>query len=346
MWIACASQAFASLMNAAVKKLHSVDPPISTVQLIVVRMGITYACCLIYMLSAGVPDPFLGPEGVRILLAFRGFTGFFSLLGMYYSLQYLSLSDATVLTFLAPSCTAIAGSLLLNEKFSVREALAGMSSLFGVVLIARPAFIFGVSSQDRASAGDIVSVAVERSTSSQRLVAVGVALVGVLGSTGSHISIRAIGKRAHPLHLLTSLSIQCVLVSTTYMIVTTSPFVIPARILGFFAQVLLTMGLQRETAGRGTLALYTQVIFATILERIFFKSVPSVLSVCGALIILTAALYVVLTKKTNSNDIVHKRPEEQALEEGTLENFEPGESILEDERLMPCDSIELRSIRA
>ncbi|KAF8881629.1 drug/metabolite transporter superfamily [Infundibulicybe gibba] len=321
-------------------------------------MGITYACCIIYMLSAGVPDPFLGPKGVRMLLVCRGFVGFFGLFGIYYSLQYLSLSDATVLTFLAPLCTAIAGSLLLGEKFSVREALAGIFSLFGVILIARPAFIFGAGSQDGTLAGDIVNVAMEKSTSSQRLVAVGVALVGVLGGTGAYISIRAIGKRAHPLHSLTSFSIQCVFVSTTYMIATKSPFIIPTRldwlgllmligIFGFIAQVLLTMGLQRETASRGSLALYTQIIFATILERIFFKSIPSLLSVFGTLIILTSALYVVLTKKQDSNTVVLNQPDEQALEEGLLENrsIEPGESVLEDKHPAARDSIELRSVR-
>ncbi|KAF8883038.1 hypothetical protein BD779DRAFT_899098 [Infundibulicybe gibba] len=334
-----ASQAFASLANVAVKKLHSIDPPTSTVQVIVARMGITYACCLIYMLSAGVPDPFLGPKGVRILLACRGSSAFLGLFGVYYSLQYLSLSDATVLMFLAPLCTAIAGSLLLNEKFSAREALAGMFSLFGVILIARPAFIFGVSlSQDRA----LMSVVVEKSTSSQRLVAVGVALVGVLGAAGAHISVRAIGKRAHPLHSLTSFSMHSTIVSAAYMIATKSPFVTPTHldwlglltligIFGLIAQVLLIMGLQRETASRGTLAIYTQVIFATILERIFFESIPSALSVCGTLIILTSALYVILMKKKDSNAVALNQPDEQVLGEGLLEtrNIEPGESVLE-----------------
>lgn len=50
---------------------------------------------------------------------------FFGLFGIYYSLVYLSLSDATVLTFLAPLCTTIAGSVFLGEKFSYREILAG-----------------------------------------------------------------------------------------------------------------------------------------------------------------------------------------------------------------------------
>lgn len=50
---------------------------------------------------------------------------FFGLFGMYYSLQYLSLSDATVLSFLVPMCTAIMGALILKESFSGKEALAG-----------------------------------------------------------------------------------------------------------------------------------------------------------------------------------------------------------------------------
>lgn len=69
------------------------------------------------------------------------------------------------------------------------------------------------------------------------------------------------------------------------------------------------MGLQRETAGRGTMAVYTQVrllfarlhlhsylqylkiVFATILQKIFLKSTPPLLSIVGTLIILGSALY-------------------------------------------------------
>jgi drug/metabolite transporter (DMT)-like permease len=47
------------------------------------------------------------------------------LFGVYYSLIYLSLSDAIVITFLVPTTTAIAGYLLLGESLSRREILAG-----------------------------------------------------------------------------------------------------------------------------------------------------------------------------------------------------------------------------
>lgn len=81
------------------------------------------------------------------------------------------------------------------------------------------------------------------------------------------------------------------------------------------SQILLARGLQRETASRGTLALYTQVrkcchhsnsksknnglnfkfsklLFATVLERLIFGTVPSLLSILGAAIIMSSAIYI------------------------------------------------------
>lgn len=68
--------------------------------------------------------------------------------GLYYSLQFLSLADATVITFLGPLATGLLGLLVLAEPFTLREAFGGIISLSGVVLIARPAFIFGRKAAD------------------------------------------------------------------------------------------------------------------------------------------------------------------------------------------------------
>ena len=89
-----------------------------------------------------IPDPLLGPKGVRTLLVFRGLTGyeslqqhvphalsrcrrFIGLSGMYFSLQYLSLSDTMVLTFLTPILTGFSGAVFLKEPLSLKEVLAG-----------------------------------------------------------------------------------------------------------------------------------------------------------------------------------------------------------------------------
>ncbi|KAI5119676.1 hypothetical protein M0805_009620 [Coniferiporia weirii] len=300
------SQLFFALMHTSVKILNSLDPPISALELVAVRMAVTYICCVAYMIWKRIPDPLIGPEGVRLLLVFRGFSGFLRVFGVYYSLQYLSLSDATVLTFLSPFSTALAGHFVLNEVFSRREAAAGALSLIGVILIAQPQLVFGGSISEKLFADTADEV-----TPAQRLLAVGVALLGVLGATGVYTSIRAIGKRAHPLHSLMYFSSHCVLASLLGMLIVRETPIFPFRfawvalfllvtIFGFLAQesVFLTMGLQRESAGRGTLAIYVQIIFASVLEQIFFHTIPSALSVAGTIIILGSAIFVALTKKS------------------------------------------------
>lgn len=302
------AQLFLSFMNVAVKKLNRIDPPVTALQLIIVRMSITWICSVTFMLATGVPDPLRGPEGVRLLFVVRGLSGFFGLFGIYFSLKYLSLSDATVLTFLSPLCTAAAGALLLGEKFSRKEAFAGLVSLCGVVLIARPPFIFG--NDNKEPTGGILEISAGDVTPEQRLAAVGMGLVGVLGATGAYTSLRAIGKRAHPLHSLVMFSFYSVAGASIGMIATDTPFIVPTRlewlgmlimigVFGFFAQILLTMGLARETAGRASMGMYSQIVFATILERVFFHTVPSVPSFIGTFMIISCALYVALTKKSS-----------------------------------------------
>jgi hypothetical protein len=43
------SQAFYASMNVAVKTLNSLEPPVPPIELIMVRMIITYVCCVSYM---------------------------------------------------------------------------------------------------------------------------------------------------------------------------------------------------------------------------------------------------------------------------------------------------------
>jgi drug/metabolite transporter (DMT)-like permease len=127
MLLIIVAQFFFVCMNLGVKQLDNLDMPMHTLELIAVRMGITLACCVLYMMAMKIPDPFLGPKGVRLLLVNRGLCGFFGLFGMYYSLQYLSLADATVLSFLSPLAAAIGGYIVLKEPYSRHEAFAASS---------------------------------------------------------------------------------------------------------------------------------------------------------------------------------------------------------------------------
>lgn len=154
------------------------------------------------------------------------------------SLLYLPLADATVITFLAPSLACWACSYLINEPFTRIEQIAAYVSLFGVILIARPVSLFssmkhtgdavppvsggseiissvsnGTLETTQHSAGTYDNV-----TPTQRATAVGVALLGVIGTAGAFTSIRWIGKRAHPLLSVNYFASWCVIVSVVMMI--------------------------------------------------------------------------------------------------------------------------------
>lgn len=182
-----------------------------------------------------VPDPLLGPKEVRGWLALRGenelrwfrssrctpkakpsrslgVVGFFGLFGSYTSLQYLSLSDATVLGFLAPTVTAVLAGIFLREPYTFREATAGIVSLGGTILVAQPAFLFGSASHDEPGV-----------TPEQRIMAVGVALLGVLGASAAYVTLRNIGSRAHALHGVQYFCMWCTIVSLAM------PFVVPSQ---------------------------------------------------------------------------------------------------------------------
>ncbi|KAF8634724.1 hypothetical protein AX15_000740 [Amanita polypyramis BW_CC] len=289
------------------------------------------------MYYAKINDPVLGPLGVRILLCFRGLAGFFGIFGLYFSLQYLSLSDAIVLTFLTPLCTAISGSVLLKEKFTAREALAGVVSLVGVVLIAQPPFLFGAGIHRGEKELRSIEIPNEAEVSTaQRMVAIGGALVGVAGATCEYTLIRAIGKRAHPLHNIVYLSVFCVIASSIGMVATHTSIIIPTRwsfvgmlflvgVFGFCAQTLMTMGYQLENIGHSSMGVYTGIIFALILGRIIFGTVPSILSLLGTVLILGSAIYVAVMKNSGTegaegkNKIITASEGEEDVEIGLLE---------------------------
>ncbi|KAJ1303806.1 hypothetical protein OPQ81_008228 [Rhizoctonia solani] len=296
-------------MNLSVKFLTVLDDPVPTLEVVAIRMFITYVCCQVYMFAAGVPDPILGPKGVRKWLVIRGVVGFFGLFGLYYSLHYMSVSDATVLTFLAPTVTAAFGFLFLREAVSWKQAVAGLASLVGVVLIAKPTSLFGGS--DRADTGAGAGGPIV--TEAERMVAVGVAMLGVLGASAAYISIRVIGKRAHPMHTMSYFSLWCVVVSVIGGIATHGHWVFPRQwtwigmliivgLFGFCAQLLLTLGLQRETASRGSMVLYIQIVFSLVFERIAFGVSPSGLSLLGTCVIIASAIYVALNKPSKDTN--------------------------------------------
>jgi hypothetical protein len=101
------------------------------------------------------------------------------------------------------------------------EQIAAYVSLFGVVIIARPMSLFAfLSHSDHSTptaSGNNGTTGLEHVTPAQRAAAVGVAMMGVIGSAGAYTTLRWIGKRAHPLISVNYFATWCTIVSIVMM---------------------------------------------------------------------------------------------------------------------------------
>ncbi|WWD18941.1 hypothetical protein CI109_103397 [Kwoniella shandongensis] len=315
------SQLFMVFMSLTVKYFLSTTH-ISTFTLIFVRMGITSVCCIVSSwLVRKDPNPILGPEGIRMKLVQRGIFGWIGLLSSYQSLRGLTVSDSVTIQFLSPTVTAILGYVFLKETMNRREVLAGLCCLTGVVLVSRPPFLFGGMGEDvgvippdegGGTRLDLPSIGLpgegdtEGIETPERAVAVAWAFMSVLGASVAYTTIRSIGNKAHALHSIGYFSYMCTITCGLWLLVDPKPlvwvestrdflFIVAIGFFGFVYQMLLTMGLQREKAGRAGLALYLQVVFALVLEFVLWHTIPSFLSALGTTIILVSAFWAALS---------------------------------------------------
>ena len=182
---------------------------------------------------------------------------------MYYSLQYLPLSDATVITFLAPIVACWACSVLIHEPFTRSEQIAGVVSFLGVILIARPtSFLPNPSGSSPRGSGAHPLISVNYFAAWSTIVSA-IALLAVPG----------IGFRL-PANL------------------TQWAYLLFLGICGFVMQFLLTAGLSYEKSSRATNMVYTQMLFALAFDKLVWGTTPGVLSIVGSSLILGSALYV------------------------------------------------------
>ncbi|KAI9708101.1 MAG: hypothetical protein M1820_004305 [Bogoriella megaspora] len=321
-------------------------------QILFARMSITIIISSLYMWRMKTPYFPWGMKEVRWLLFARGFGGFFGVFGMYYSLLYLPLADATVITFLAPGLACWACSILIKEPFTRVDKLGGLISLIGVVLIARPTSLLSFSgsseapstsgSADGSAPVDGTTLAhnsdasnYDNVTPSQRLMAVGIALIGVMGAATAFTTIRWIGKRAHPLISVNYFAAWSTLVSIVMMFVLPDVgFFIPSALkdwayliflglCGFIMQFLLAAGLSHERSSRATNMTYTQMLFALLFDKLIFGTTPGFMSVLGSSLILGSAIYVAMQKSAVSQ----KEATEGSLplqdeEQGLIDNID------------------------
>ena len=211
----------------------------------------------------------------RTLLFFRGVVGFIALSCFYFALIHLPLADATVIQYTNPVWTALLAALLLAEPIGRKEVALSLMSLGGVVLMARPTFLFGGGDPGLPPGP----------------VAVGV--VGALFSGLSYVAVRRLARSDAPLVVVYWFALVSTLGAIPFVV---RDFTLPGpralALLGavgvttYLGQVLITMGLREERAGRALGVAYLQVIFAAAWGAIVLREFPDRWTFGGAAVIL------------------------------------------------------------
>ncbi len=272
-----AAGAFCFSLMSALAKLAGASVPLFEV--VLARSVVVAVLSGIAVVRSG--EGFRGREP-RLLLV-RGVLGFGALSSFYYAVVHLPLADATVLQFTNPVWTAFAAALFLGEMIGPREALLGLASLGGVVMVARPSFLFG-----HASALDPL--------------AVGVGLFGALLTGAAYVVVRRL--RAESPMLIVFYFAAVAVVASIPMVVA-RPVVPSPRILlvllgvglaAHVGQAFLTWAFRLEEAGRTSAVGYLQIVFAAGWGFLLFDEIPDVWTWSGAAVVVLSTLVLIRSR--------------------------------------------------
>lgn len=201
----------------------------------------------------------------------------------FYAIQNMNIGDASAILFSSPLITAILAAILLKEKFTIFNLVATIVSFAGVVLVARPPFIFGTHGGE----------------SQVHFAVAGIAFIGALATSFVILTIRKIGNRVDS-YTITYYNSLISFIVPLIIVPMTTHFQLPpcgnARwllilvgVLGFLGQIAFTKAAQLEKASLVAVIRTMDVIFGYILEVIIFHSAPTLLSIFGSLLVIAGS---------------------------------------------------------
>jgi drug/metabolite transporter (DMT)-like permease len=270
-WMAAGAFWF-SLMSLLVKVAGQRLP---VMEIVLVRAVVTLALSW-WMIRRLDVHPW-GVHHGRLIL--RGVFGFLALSCFYYGVIHLPLAEATVIQYMNPVWTALLAAWLLRERMGPREIACVLAGLAGVVVIARPGFLFGAVA---AGLDPLV---------------VGIALMGSLGSAAAYTTVRSLSGREHPMVIVFFFPLVTVPLALPLALrVWTWPtplewlVLLGVGVTTQMGQVAITRGLSMERAGKATAVGYLQIVFAATWGALFFLELPDGWTLAGAALIVASTL--------------------------------------------------------
>ena len=316
LYMALASLSF-SLMFLGVK-LYSSAPTFTLVfYRSVVQMILSGGLLLLRTKKEQDGNPLLGPKDadVRWLLTLRGTFGSLAVAAMFYAIQNLPLPDAITLQFTTPVFAAMMAVPLLGEPWKRSNMVGAAFCLSGVLLIARPSWLFGTAAAATASTTTTAIAA-----AAQTATATTVGLVGAAFAALAYVLVRRIGSRADAnvmvfyYALISGLTAPLgakLLASSgggsgSGWDVVGSPTAVELLVFaglgvfGFLGQLFTNLGLTKcDSAATATLVTNTQIVFAFLFEITILHESLSPWSIAGSALIVGYMAFAGISKISN-----------------------------------------------
>ena len=219
-------------------------------------------------------DSFRWEKGNSTLMFIRAFAGTIGILGNFYAVDHLMLSDATMLNKMSPFFAIIFSIFLMKEKVSLSQALIVLGAFIGALFVVKPTF------------------------SNVNLFAAGIGFVGGVGAGLAYTCVRKLGTRGEKgSRIVFYFSLFSCLVTLPYMLFDFHPMTFNQLILLLLAgasaaggQFAITAAYTYAPAKEISVYDYSQVIFAAIYGFIMFNQIPDAYSFLGYLIIIAMAI--------------------------------------------------------
>ena len=245
----------------------------------------------------------LGPSDFRKALILRGTCGSLAVAAFFFAIQGLPLPDAITLQFTTPVFAALMAVPLLGESWSRSDQIGASVCLAGVMLIARPSWIFGTHS--------IVEGASNVALVSTTLPTV-IGLIGAVLAALAYVLVRRIGKRVDANVMVFYYAVISGLTApfgskllggnSSWDVLgnpTPTELVVFAclGVFGFLGQLMTNQGLTKcKSTATATLVSNSQIIFAFLFEILILHESISLWSLAGTALIVG---YMVFTGVSN-----------------------------------------------
>ena len=225
------------------------------------------------------------------LHAFRAFTGAAAIIALFIGLRELPLADVVSLTFGGPIFVTVASIFFLSEKVGIKRWSAVFLGFIGMLLIVQPAFI------------DLNFYYITP-------------IVFCIFFACVAISVRSLSKSEPNYRIAFYFTLLCSILGIATIL--KGDWVLPTKIdlaifiimglCGSIANLLLTQSYRLAEASLVTPIKYLSLVFAIVFGFLIWSEIPKLLTLFGALLVITSSLIIFMRENKLKKQIINPRP--------------------------------------